>query len=101
MSAIRGVRAASLGLVRTTLSLTASSTGHSQARQRSAPTVTSVPDIPYTRLTLKNGLTLLVDEDHKASIVEAGLRELNLGPLTVLDADGNPAGAAAVGAREA
>ncbi|MES2073944.1 MAG: pitrilysin family protein [Pseudomonadota bacterium] len=29
----------------------------------------AIPDIPYTRFVLKNGLTLLVHEDHKAPIV--------------------------------
>jgi zinc protease len=29
----------------------------------------AIPDIPYTKYTLKNGLTLLVHEDHKAPIV--------------------------------
>src|ERR1700722_12191356 len=28
-----------------------------------------VPDIPYTRFTLKNGLTVLVHEDHKTPVV--------------------------------
>ncbi|MEO8193979.1 MAG: pitrilysin family protein [Gemmatimonadales bacterium] len=31
-------------------------------------TVASVPEIPYTKFTLRNGLTLLVHEDHKAPI---------------------------------
>src|SRR6187431_2961885 len=29
----------------------------------------SIPEIPYTKFVLKNGLTLLVHEDHKAPIV--------------------------------
>jgi zinc protease len=29
------------------------------------------------------------------SRIEAGLRELNLGPMTLIDSDGNPLGAAA------
>ncbi|HEX8849074.1 MAG TPA: pitrilysin family protein [Gemmatimonadaceae bacterium] len=33
-----------------------------------AATASPVPDIPYTKYTLKNGLTLLVHEDHKAPI---------------------------------
>ena len=32
-----------------------------------------VPDIPYTKFTLKNGLTLLVHEDHKAPIAAVNL----------------------------
>src|SRR5215204_5455726 len=34
---------------------------------RAAPA--GIPDIEYTTFTLKNGLTLLVHEDHKAPIV--------------------------------
>ena len=33
-----------------------------------APTPSGVPEIAYTKFTLKNGLTLLVHEDHKAPI---------------------------------
>ncbi|HSL24161.1 MAG TPA: pitrilysin family protein [Vicinamibacterales bacterium] len=33
------------------------------------PAAAPVPDIPYTKFVLKNGLTLLVHEDHKAPIV--------------------------------
>ncbi|MGH8090342.1 MAG: hypothetical protein ACREO6_02695, partial [Rudaea sp.] len=29
----------------------------------------ATPDIPYTRFTLPNGLTVVVSEDHKAPIV--------------------------------
>ena len=29
----------------------------------------AIPDIPYTKFVLKNGLTVLVHEDHKAPIV--------------------------------
>ncbi|WP_432383730.1 hypothetical protein [Duganella sp. P38] len=29
----------------------------------------AIPDIPYTRFVLKNGLTLLVHEDHKTPVV--------------------------------
>src|SRR5260221_9589406 len=28
-----------------------------------------IPDIPYTRFTLRNGLTVLVHEDHKTPVV--------------------------------
>ncbi|NUO62574.1 MAG: insulinase family protein [Gemmatimonadaceae bacterium] len=38
------------------------------ARATRAATASPVPDIPYTKYTLKNGLTLLVHEDHKAPI---------------------------------
>lgn len=33
------------------------------------PAAIPIPDIPYTKFVLKNGLTLLVHEDHKAPIV--------------------------------
>jgi zinc protease len=33
------------------------------------PAVTLIPDIPYAKYVLRNGLTLLVHEDHKAPIV--------------------------------
>src|SRR5688500_2687268 len=39
-----------------------------QAAARRASAVAPVPDIPYTKFTLRNGLTLLVHEDHKAPI---------------------------------
>ena len=29
----------------------------------------AIPDVPYTKFVLKNGLTLLVHEDHKAPVV--------------------------------
>jgi zinc protease len=34
-----------------------------------APAEIPIPDIPYTRFVLKNGLTVLVHEDHKAPVV--------------------------------
>jgi zinc protease len=40
--------------------------GKPQARSAQQPA--SIPDIPYTKFDLKNGLTLLVHEDHKAPI---------------------------------
>ena len=33
-----------------------------------APQAASIPEIPYTKFVLKNGLTLIVHEDHKAPI---------------------------------
>src|SRR5678809_1209075 len=33
-----------------------------------------IPDIPYQKFTLDNGLTLLVHEDHKAPIVALNIR---------------------------
>ncbi|HEX2780484.1 MAG TPA: insulinase family protein, partial [Gemmatimonadaceae bacterium] len=37
-------------------------------RSASTRAASPVPDIPYTKYVLKNGLTLLVHEDHKAPI---------------------------------
>jgi zinc protease len=44
--------------------------GPARARQ-AAPAVVDIPipDIPYTKFVLKNGLTVLVHEDHKAPVV--------------------------------
>ncbi|MES2106327.1 MAG: pitrilysin family protein [Pseudomonadota bacterium] len=39
------------------------------AARPSGKTDIAIPDIPYTKFVLKNGLTLLVHEDHKAPIV--------------------------------
>ncbi len=36
---------------------------------RSQPVDIAIPDIPYTKFVLKNGLTLLVHEDHKLPVV--------------------------------
>src|SRR5687768_13590938 len=44
-----------------------------QAAARRASAVAPVPDIPYTKFTLKNGLTLLVHEDHKAPIAAVNI----------------------------
>ena len=33
-----------------------------------------IPDIPYQKFTLDNGLTLIVHEDHKAPIVAVNVR---------------------------
>ena len=40
-----------------------------QTPARPAPQAAAIPEIPYTKFVLKNGLTLLVHEDHKAPIV--------------------------------
>ncbi len=37
--------------------------------EKAAATDIPIPDIPYTKFVLKNGLTVLVHEDHKAPIV--------------------------------
>jgi zinc protease len=36
---------------------------------RSQPVDIPIPDIPYTKFVLKNGLTVLVHEDHKLPVV--------------------------------
>ncbi|HXT69686.1 MAG TPA: pitrilysin family protein [Vicinamibacterales bacterium] len=41
---------------------------NSQTPARPAPQAAPIPDISYTKFVLKNGLTLLVHEDHKAPI---------------------------------
>ena len=48
----------------------AAATPMALAQSRPSPVdAISIPDIPYTRFVLPNGLTLLVHEDHKAPIV--------------------------------
>ncbi|QJE03197.1 insulinase family protein [Massilia forsythiae] len=54
-----------LGLAAMLASWPAASTAAAPARRVDIP----VPDIPYTRFVLKNGLTVLVHEDHKAPVV--------------------------------
>jgi zinc protease len=44
-------------------------TVQAHAAHRAAPLEIPVPDIPYTRFVLKNGLTVLVHEDHKTPVV--------------------------------
>ncbi len=39
----------------------------------SAPSAIQIPDIPYTKIVLRNGLTLIVQEDHKAPVVAVNL----------------------------
>src|SRR5689334_7624314 len=53
------------------LTVSSQFTAHAQAAQapgRPAPQAAAIPDIPYTKFVLKNGLTVLVHEDHKAPI---------------------------------
>src|SRR5689334_14335638 len=38
-------------------------------RLPAAATDVPIPDIPYTKFTLKNGLTVIVHEDHKLPVV--------------------------------
>ena len=40
-----------------------------EAQRAAPPAATGVPDIPFQKFVLKNGLTLIVHEDHKAPIV--------------------------------
>jgi len=49
--------------------LAAASPLAAQGRTRARPPAAQVPEIPFTQYTLKNGLTLIVHEDHKAPIV--------------------------------
>ena len=61
MSFRRTLLAASLALI---------STGTLQAAPAPAGKIDiAIPDIAYTKFVLKNGLTLLVHEDHKAPVV--------------------------------
>ncbi|MRW86875.1 insulinase family protein [Pseudoduganella sp. FT26W] len=63
MSFRRTMLAASIALL---------SAGALHAAETSKPAVKNdiaIPDIPYTRFVLKNGLTLLVHEDHKTPVV--------------------------------
>src|SRR5690606_25280119 len=39
----------------------------------SASAASATPDIPYTRFTLPNGLTVVVSEDHKAPVVAVSI----------------------------
>jgi len=63
MSFRRTILAASIALL---------SAGALHAAETTKPAVKNdiaIPDIPYTRFVLKNGLTLLVHEDHKTPVV--------------------------------
>ncbi|MYN41601.1 insulinase family protein [Duganella sp. FT109W] len=66
MSLRRTVLAAAIAL------LSAGATGAAYAADTTQPVAKSdiaIPDIPYTKFVLKNGLTLLVHEDHKTPVV--------------------------------
>ena len=52
-----------------TLTLPAIAGAQSPASAATKVAAAGIPDIPYKKFTLKNGLTLLVHEDHKAPIV--------------------------------
>jgi len=64
-----------------TLCLACSATSAAQGKARSAAsaapaaraTESPIPDIPYTKFVLENGLTVLVHEDHKAPVVAVNL----------------------------
>src|SRR6187401_3521736 len=45
----------------------------SQTPGRPAGSQPAIPEIPYQKFVLKNGLTLLVHEDHKAPIVAVNI----------------------------
>ena len=64
-----------------TLCLACSATSAAQGKARPAAsavpaaraTESPIPDIPYTKFVLENGLTVLVHEDHKAPVVAVNL----------------------------
>ena len=56
--------------------------------------VTAPQALAAAREVITTGRMLWVAVGDRAKI-EPGLRELNLGPITIIDADGNPLGAAA------
>jgi zinc protease len=56
-------------LRRTVLSLALLTAGSLTAHAAPVRTDIAIPDIPYTRFVLKNGLTVLVHEDHKTPVV--------------------------------
>jgi len=64
-----------------TLCLACSATSAAQGKTRPAAsaapaaraTESPIPDIPYTKFVLENGLTVLVHEDHKAPVVAVNL----------------------------
>jgi len=59
----RTILAASIALA------TASGALHAAEPAKSAKSDIAIPDIPYTKFVLKNGLTVLVHEDHKTPVV--------------------------------
>ena len=56
-----------------TLALPATVPAQAPARIPARATPAGIPEIPYTKFTLKNGLTLLVHEDHKAPIAAVNI----------------------------
>ena len=66
----RGILAASIALICAGASLTAAAAPVAPAAVPFAgSSAIAIPAIPYTKFVLKNGLTVLVHEDHKAPIV--------------------------------
>jgi len=63
LSLRRTVLAASIAL------LSAGALHAAESSKAVAKTDIAIPDIPYTKFTLKNGLTVLVHEDHKTPVV--------------------------------
>jgi zinc protease len=60
-----GILAASIAMICSTGSLAQAA----PAAKAAGSAAIGIPDVPYTKFVLKNGLTLLVHEDHKAPIV--------------------------------
>ncbi|HWE42494.1 MAG TPA: pitrilysin family protein [Gemmatimonadaceae bacterium] len=59
--------------VAATIALPALGPAQTPSRTPVRATAAAIPDIPYRKFTLKNGLTLLVHEDHKAPIAAVNI----------------------------
>ncbi|MDB5908761.1 MAG: peptidase, partial [Massilia sp.] len=57
------------GILAASIAMMCSAGSLANAAPAAKPAEIGIPDIPYTKFVLKNGLTLLVHEDHKAPIV--------------------------------
>src|ERR1700682_4198136 len=57
------------GILAASIAMMCSAGSLANAAPAAKPAGIGIPDIPYTKFVLKNGLTLLVHEDHKAPIV--------------------------------
>jgi zinc protease len=57
------------GILAASIAMICSAGSLAQAASTAKAAEIGIPDIPYTKFVLKNGLTLLVHEDHKAPIV--------------------------------
>ena len=67
------MRALSLIASLAALALPVTVAAQAPARTSTRAAAAGIPDIPYTKFTLKNGLTLLVHEDHKAPIAAVNI----------------------------